>query len=388
MIEESAGLPPEIRDDFGPFHGRIWLNCAHQGPLPKMAAKEAQEAIDWKCSPYELTTRRFAEVPSRLKHALARLIDATPEEIVLGNSASQGLHLLANGFPWKEGDEVLVVARDFPSDILPWLGLAPRGVHVRYLRSELPLPSNEELSAAITDATRVFCTTWVHSFSGYTADIESLGAVCRAHGVTFVVNGSQAIGARPISVRNTPVDAIVVAGFKWLCGPYGTGFTWMRSELLESLTYNQNYWLSQMTADDLGNPADELRLPDGPPTARKYDTFGTANFLNFKPWAAAIEYLLSLGIERIGRHDRSLVDTFLDGLDKRRYTVESPLSGDARSTLVFISHRDKERNQGTRSILSESGIDVAFRNGALRISPHLYNSVEDIEKVLRILNSV
>jgi len=100
--------------DFGPFNGRTWLNCAHQGPLPRIAAEEAREAIGWKVNPYELTTERFNSVPARLKSALARLIGAAADEIILGNSASYGLHLLANGIPWRERDEVLVVAGDFP----------------------------------------------------------------------------------------------------------------------------------------------------------------------------------------------------------------------------------------------------------------------------------
>ena len=120
-------------DDFGPFHGKTWINCSHQGALPRVAAEAAQEAIAWKQAPYNLTSERLTRVPVRLRAALSRLVGAPPEEIVLANSASYGLHLLANGIPLREGDEVLLVRGDFPSVVLPWLGLEQRGVVVRYL---------------------------------------------------------------------------------------------------------------------------------------------------------------------------------------------------------------------------------------------------------------
>src|SRR5678816_773695 len=98
-LVDSGKMMNDYSRDFGPFNGRTWLNCAHQGPLPKIAAQEAFEAIGWKVAPYELTSERFAGVPARLRNALARLVRATMDEIVLGNSASYGLHLLANGIP-------------------------------------------------------------------------------------------------------------------------------------------------------------------------------------------------------------------------------------------------------------------------------------------------
>jgi selenocysteine lyase/cysteine desulfurase len=374
--------------DFGPFNGRTWLNCAHQGALPRNAAQEAREAIGWKVAPYELTADRFNGVPARLRSALTRLVGATADEIILGNSASYGLHLLANGIPWRNGDEILVVANDFPSDILPWLSLEKKGVRVQRLRPRNPLPDPNELRQAITSKTRLFCTTWVHSFSGFAADLEGLGSVCREKGVISVVNASQALGARPLDFGSVPVDAIVSVGFKWLCGPYGTGFCCVRKDLLQSLQYNQTYWLAQMTAADLGKNNLEVHLPQGPPSARTFDVFGTANFFNFKPWAAAVEYLLQQGVDRIAAYDQALVDQFLLGLDSRKFKVTSPLKGKARSTLIFITHQDAIRNDQIRKRLGEAGIEVASRTGKLRLSPHLYNTSADIEKTLSILNSM
>jgi selenocysteine lyase/cysteine desulfurase len=199
------------------------------------------------------------------------------------------------------------------------------------------------------------------------------------------MNTSQAIGARPFSVATMPVDAISNVGFKWLCGPYGTGFCWMRPELREQLDYNQSYWLAMQTADDLMREQSEVVLRDGLGT-RAYDVFGTANFFNFKPWTASLEYLLEQGIERIEAHNQQLVSRFIAGLDLDKYDLHSPREGEARSTLIFISHKQKERNAELYRALVEQGIYPAFRNGKLRFAPHLYNTEADIDAALTALN--
>jgi cysteine desulfurase / selenocysteine lyase len=373
--------------DFGPFEDAIWLNCAHQGALPRVAAAEAEEAIAWKRAPWNLTTDRFSYVPQRLKQALGQLISAPADEIILGNSASYGLHLLANGIRWQAGDEVLLMHGDFPSVMLPWLGLADRGVNVRLIRPAQHVVQPAELLDNITPATKLLCLTLVHSLSGFAVDVEALGSICRAHGIRFVLNASQAIGVRQFSVADAPVDAITSVGFKWLCGPYGTGFCWINPELREALTYNQAYWLAMQTADDLakepGVPV--VRTDLG---ARRYDVFGTANFFNFKPWTASIEYLLSQGLENIEAYSNELVTRLLAGLDLERYELHSPRSGPARSTLVFISHKQAERNQQVYETLRSNQVFVAQRAGKLRLAPHLYNTSQEIDQALAVLNTL
>ncbi len=374
-------------EDFGPFGGKVWLNCAHQGAIPRVAARAAEEAIQWKVAPFHLTTDRFGEVPRRLRTALGRLIEAPADDVILANSASYGLHLIANGLAWRDGDEVLLMKGDFPSCILPWLGLESRGVRVRFIEPRERVIQPDELEAAITPATRLLCVTWVHSLSGYAADLQGLGAVCRARGVMFVANCSQAIGARPLNVSDVPVDAITSVGFKWLCGPYGTGFCWIRPDIRETLEYNQAYWLSMQTADDLGkeNAVPALRTDLG---ARKYDVFGTANFFNYKPWTASIEYILDKGVENIRDHDQMLVSRFIAGLDRDAFELLSPEEeGERRSTLVFISHRQRDRNQAVYEALRENGVYVAYRAGSLRVAPHLFNTESDIDRAIAALNA-
>ena len=185
---------------------------------------------------------------------------------------------------------------DFPSDILPWLGLAKRGVSVRQLVPRGRVLEPDEVAAAIGPSTRLLCLTWVHSLSGWAIDLDAIGALCRARGVIFVVNGAQAVGARPIDVGKAPIDVLVSVGWKWLCGPYATGFCWIRPDLLATLDYNQTYWLSMLTSDDLGREDLDLSLRDDV-GARRYDVFATANFFNFNALTAAVELVLEVGVD-------------------------------------------------------------------------------------------
>ena len=377
----------DVARGFPDLAGRVWLNCAHQAPLPNIARAEAEEAVAWKAAPWELTTERFAGVPRRLKQAIGRLISAPAEDIILANSASYGLHLIANGFPWSAGDEVLVMRGDFPSDILPWLGLERRGVTVRLLSPRGRVLEPDEIAAAIQPSTRLLCLTWVHSLSGWAIDLEAIGALCRARGVAFVVNGAQAVGVRPIDVSGAPIDVLVSVGWKWLLGPYATGFCWVRPELLTRLQYNQVYWLSMLTADDLGREQLDLTLRADPGAAR-YDVFATANFFNFKPWAASVEYLLGHGMDAVREHNDALVQRLIDGIDRRKFVITSPEAGLGRSTLVFIEPRQRGRAEEIYHALQVQRVHVAFRAGALRFSPHIYNTPDDIERALSVLHRI
>ena len=372
---------------WGDFSGRIWLNTAHQGAVPLRAAEAAKEAIAWKVSPSELTQARFDETPQRLREAIAGLVNAAAEDIVLANSASYGLNVIAQAYPWREGDEIVVMEGDFPSDILPWLLAAEQsGARVVRVKPRRHVIEPDELAAAITTRTRLFCCPWVHSLSGYAVDLAGLGAVCRDRGVIFVVNASQALGVRPVDLASAPVDALVSVGFKWLCGPYGTGFAWIGSDLMARLKATKAYWLSMMTAQDLGGAKVEVVLKPRS-GARSYDIFGTANFFNARPLTESITDLTGIGIPRIAAHAQALVERFISGLDPKRYRIDSPTEpGERRSTLIFFSDRDPARNPEVHRALAENRIDVAFRAGSLRLAPHLYNSSSDIDRALTVLN--
>lgn len=375
-------IAEHYRAEFELEERSIWLNTAHQGRLPRRAARALAAAVEWKLHPEMLmTSGRFSDVPERLRRALAHLLGARESDVVLANSASYGLHLIAHGLDLAPGDEVVVAANDFPSDILPWLMLRSRGVVVRMVEPRNEVLTATEVEAALNERTKVVCLTWVHSFSGCVVDLEAIGRVCRQHGAWFVLNGSQAVGVLPIDVESVPVDALVSVGFKWLCGPYGTGLCWLRPELQNALRPTKLYWLSALTSEDLAAPSLDLEAIT-PRQMGRFDIFGTANFFNYVPFTAAVELLLELGIEAAGSYVDGLVTRLLAGVDRSRFRVVS--SDETRSSLMVLEPL-RETADIVFERLRSAGVHVAHRRGRIRLSPHLYNTGHEIDQALDAL---
>jgi cysteine desulfurase/selenocysteine lyase len=371
---------PDVARRFGSLDpSRAWFNTAHQGPLPDPAVAETRRAGQLKADPHLIADGDFVAVPERLRHRLAALVAGRPDEIVLGNSTSYGLHVIANGLPWRPGDEVLTVAGDYPATVLPWQLPAERGVRVRALHPDGDRLTPDQLASEITPRTRLLAVTWVDSFTGRALDLAALGRTCRAHGVRLVVNASQALGARPLDAPAAAIDAVVSCGYKWLCGPYGTGFAWLAPDLRDELRPQQAYWLAMQSGHGLDHMRETTVRDDL--GVRAFDVFCPAAFATTLPWIASLELFLAAGLDPIADHDQQLVDRLVTGIDPDVYELVSPASGPARSTLVVLSRRDGSAAQRHR-MLTDAGIDVAYREGNLRLSVHLFNTATQIDRAL------
>lgn len=377
--------PPDYTEDFSLIPRHTWLNVASEGPIPKKAVEALQKAIEWKSAPHLLTVAKFQSVPLELKTSISRLIHVDQHDVILGNSATYGLHLLSNGLGFKKGDEVILLQNDFPTDILPWLSLQEKGVLIHQLKAQGHVLTVQEIEKATNRRTKLICLPLVHSFTGFKQDIKAIGQLCRAQGILFIVNLSQAAGAFEVDLRQWEVDAVVCAGYKWLLGPYGTGFCWIRKEVRQQLNYAQNYWISLMDEGSLSSEG-PITLKDDH-SARRYDVFGTANFFNYMPWQASIEYLLSIGIDHVDRHNRSLVEQVVNGLDLKHYELISPRFKRERTNIIVFSYKDPSKNGHLFEFLKHQGLYLALWKNKLRISPHIYNAPNEMEALIAALNT-
>jgi len=262
-----------------------------------------------------------------------------------------------------------------------------RGVAVRQLELDEPLLRPERLEEELSRKTRVVAVNWVRSLTGHVVDLAGLQEVCRRFDVHLVANVTQGLGALPLDVGALGLAAVSCSGFKWLCGPYATGLAWIRPDLLATMEPVQAYWLALPDGVELDlNREGEHRLRDDL-GARAYDVFGTANFLNFLPWTAAVEYLLERGLETIAHHDQALVGRLIAALEDSGYRFISPIDPAHRAAIVVVSDRDSERNAELCQRLLDAGVDVALRAGNIRLSPHLYNTAEQIDRAAGLLQA-
>lgn len=387
LSTDTSAADTSWSHEFGDFWGRVWMNASHQGPLPNVAIQSIEQAAAGKHSPAKIPDAAFSDTPEELRAALADLVGGSCEEIVLGNSTSHGMHLIANGLKWQPGDEIVTIARDYPATVLPWLRVSRDrgGVQIRTVGRH---PSGdidlEHLQATINERTRVVAVTLVDSYTGTVADLDTISELARAHDALLIVNGSQAVGARAVNVADGTVDALVSCGYKWLCGPYATGFTWLSPSLLNALHPQQAYWLAHPAGQDLEHSQNYTIRDDL--GVRAFDVFCPANFLVVEPWLAATRLFNEIGPRQIESHDQRLVQQLIDGLDQNTYELLSPVDADDRSTLVVIRpHIQDVATEHER--LKAAGVDVAARAGNLRLTPHLYNDTHQIDHVLTVLNS-
>lgn len=374
----------DYKKDFFDFNDVIWLNAASEGPLPNAAAEALKQAVYWKSAVHLLDIPKFVKVPVDLKSSLAELMHVDSRDVILGTSASYGLHILANGIPWQTGDEILVMQNDFPTNILPWLGLERKGVVVKQIKPREWMLKPQEIEQEISTRTRLICLSHVHSFSGHALDVEGVSSLCRSRGIRFVLNIVQSLGNMPLDVSALQVDAIVAVGYKWLCGPYGTGFCWIKEDFRRELDLNRTYWSSSLREEELKSEGPLAYKPQN--SARKYDMFGTANFFNYVPLTACVRYWLAIGIDRVQAHNQALIDQLIKDLNRSIYRIISPTEPGKRTNLLVFSHLNPHFNGKIVEALQQNNIYPAFWKGNIRLTPHIYNNGEDISKVLDVLN--
>ncbi|MBL8012526.1 MAG: aminotransferase class V-fold PLP-dependent enzyme, partial [Candidatus Omnitrophica bacterium] len=175
------------------------------------------------------------------------------------------------------------------------------------------------------------------------------------------------------------------AGYKWLCGPYATGFCWIRPEVRQRLQYNHAYWQAVLNESQLNSvePISDFELT----SARHYDMFATANFFNYLPWHASVTYFEKLGMEKVAQYNQQLVGMIIDGVDKSHFSFISPTEPDQRTNLVVLTCQNPEQNEAVFNRLKEAGIFGAFWKGNIRVSPHIHNTRNEIDRFIRVINS-
>ncbi len=371
------------RKDFADFGDITFLDCATQGPFPLCTAKRALEAIELKSRPYQLKSSEYFDLPRRVRGLLAQLIGAQPEEIALTNSSTHGLNIIANGLRLGPGDEVVTTSVNFPANLLPWIHLRERGVEVKVLNPKRGFPTPEEIGAVLTHRTRVVALDYVSFRNGCKIDIATIQKQVQESKSLLVVDATQAVGAIPLNVNSFLVDAFSCAAYKWLLGPYGTGFAFLRRNIQDSLTTTSVNWMSVEGADKFHELPGENFIPSK--DARRFDVPETANFLNLYALESSLEYIHRVGVEKVSGHCFNLLDRLAKTLASRGFVLNSSTEPAHRSTILTFRTPLAEDTPLLYQKLLGKQIVVSLREGWIRVSPNLYNSEDDIDRLISAL---
>lgn len=364
---------------FPVIHRHVWLNHAaiSAWPTPVIEALRGfvEENANHGSSRYEL----WLESEQALRQAIADLITAPQaEDITLVRNTSEAINIVAQGIPWADGDEVLVLSNEFPSNLLPWINLKDRGVIVRLLTKHNQDPT-ELLISEISNKTRMVAVSSVQYDTGFRLDLARLGAKCQRHNALLCVDAIQELGAMKMDVSLLPIDFLLCGSHKWLMSPEGMGFLWSRADVRQTMHVALPGW--RMYED----PFNFIRSDWTPPASGHRFETGTINMFGVHGLLAAMRLLNQLGPSNTERQLIERSDCVIDCLKKNpRVKLITPTDPNYRAGIISftLDGLDPERLVQT---LEPLGIYIAHRAGAIRISPHFYTPIDQIERAVASL---
>lgn len=321
----------------------------------------------------------YFRVIDHVRQAVARLINADPEEVTFVKNTCEGLNYVANGIPWVTGDNVVSNTMEFPANVYPWMALEHRGIELRRVAEEDGRVPFDRLAAAIDRRTRLVTVSAVQWGNGFRIDLTRLGELCQTKGVLLCVDAIQALGALPVDVRAMNIDFLAADGHKWLCGPEGAGVFYCRRELLGHLRPTEPGYLCMK--HDFDAPERKIDYRDD---ARRFDS-GAYNLPGIRALGASVQLLLEVGSEEIQWRLKQLTDQLVEGLRGKGWRIFSPRTPSEWSGIVSFASDKHDLRALQRHLRDEFKIVLAVRQGRLRASPHFYNSPDEVEQLVDAL---
>jgi len=318
---------------------------------------------------------------TELRQLLARLIHAeSAKTIAFVGNTTLGLNVLAQGLDWQAGDRVLMTDREFPANVYPYLNLRDQGVIVDFVTSQNGTVPTGELLAQVKPRTQLVSLSLVEFMSGYRHDAAVIGKFCHERGILFALDAIQALGVVQVDVQDCHVDFLAAGAQKWLMSPLGSAFIYVAPHLLPRLRVANLGWLSM---DNSWNFFDySIRLLD---SAARFEP-GTLPFSLLHGMKAAMQIILSLPAAELEARILHLSGYLLQRLQELGFTTYTPTTDSERAGIVLFSTGD--HNERIWQHLKERGIIISLRENLLRVSPHFYNTEEDLDSFLTALTEL
>jgi len=359
----------------------VYLNNASTGALPARTLKAVAEFHALRAEPWKLSDDAQFAILRRARELAAQLIGAHAHEIACLSNTTYGINIAARCLPLAKGDIVLTFDREFPANVYPWMALAKRGITLERIPARDRLPDEEALLAALDKPhVKVVAIGWVNFATGFKADLARIGRACKERGIYFVVDAMQGLGAATLDARACHIDILACGGQKWLLSPWGSGFAYVRRELVQQLEPEAVGWMAMRASEDFTRLVDyEFAYHDD---ARRFEVI-TVPFQDFAGFNASVEMLLELGLRDVEAHDARLVQDAVDwALARKDMRLVTPADPERRAAIVSIAPPDPV---AASRRLTAAKVIHSLRENAIRLSPHCYNTREEIARALEVL---
>jgi cysteine desulfurase/selenocysteine lyase len=359
-----------------------YFDHAAVAPLPSPTREAIRKWLDEATEVGDPVWPAWARRLEEVRRGAADLIGAQPAEIALVPNTTSGISLVAEGFPWKNGDNIVTLENEFPSNQYPWMNLAARGVEVRRVPTLGGVVDLDAIERACDGRTRIVSLSWVGYATGWRIDVGQVAALCRRRGCLFFLDAIQGLGVFPLDVRFAGVDFLAADGHKWLLGPEGAGILFVRQEQLPLLRPLMVGWNSVVQGTDYTRIELNIR-----PEAARYEG-GSQNMIGFHGLGASLDLLSSLGVgprsSPVAEHVLALTDYACQRLAELGANLLAPRRGEHRSGIVTFQLPGRDP-QDIRRKLQAANIIVRCRAGGVRISPHGYNTREEVDAMMEVI---
>jgi cysteine desulfurase / selenocysteine lyase len=370
----------ELRRLFPITQRAVYLNHAAVSPPPLPTIQAVESQLRDVSENGSLNYRSWLRVREETREQLAAMVNARPEQIAFVRNTSDALSSVANGMSWRDGENIVTYRREFPSNIYPWLRISQtREVELRFCEDRDGRFDTDELCKLIDGRTRVVAISHVQYASGFRADLERIGREARKHGALLVADVVQSLGVVPLNVEAELVDVAAAAAHKWLLTPEGIGILYLSDRAREQVEPTLVGWTSVPKPEDYNNF--EQRWNKGT-LAWESGTYATALMYGLR---TSLKILSDVGVEKIARHLEMLGDYLCERLEHSKYEVVSSRVSDEKSQIMSIRSREGLSPMVLFQGLKSQNIITAPRGNSLRIAPHLYNTIDEIDQLVHRL---
>jgi selenocysteine lyase/cysteine desulfurase len=371
----------EIRRLFPITKEYIYLNSAAVSPPPTIAIEAINEQLRDVQMYGSRNYRQWVGRKESCRRLLAGLINARPEQIAFLRNTSDALSTIANGLKWNAGENIVTFQNEFPSNVYAWRRIRDtEKVELRFCpERENGRIDSDEFISLIDEKTRVVAISAVQYASGFRADLKRIGEAARAVDALLVVDSIQAAGVVPLDVEADLIDAAAGASHKWLMAPEGIGYIYLSDRARARIEPTLVGWISVEQPEDYSNFEQQFK-----PGALAWET-GTFASALFYALEANLKLFTELGVAGINKYLLGLGDFLCESLDEEKYELVSSRRENEKSPIVCIRNRNGVEAMQLYKHLQRQNIIVAPRGDRLRIAPHIYNTREEIEKLIAAL---
>ena len=364
---------------------RKWdfFNHAGVSPMPHVVAEAMRKHATESEQQAYVFTSWYTDV-EKLRILAASAINAHRDEIAFVKNTSEGISIVAGGVEWQFGDRIVTTGVEYPANIYPWMEVVrSRGVKLIMVPEETDpdgrriVPIEKILHEAADPRTKMVSLSHVEFASGQRHDLAKIGALCRQNHKLFNVDAIQTIGVLPVDVKAMNIDYLSADGHKWMLGPEGAGIFYCRRELIDRTRPLMVGWMNVVNNQAYGSYDYTLKSDAG-----RFEC-GTYNIPGLLALHAALDLLFNkVGLAAVSSRVKELTDHLIARLREKGYAIASPRAGDRWSGIVTFTSPTHDHEQIVRVLRKQHRTEIALREGRLRVSPHFYNTIEQIDRLI------